>query len=472
MSLRLKLTFLYSGFLALTLLFFGALVYFIMQHNLTAETDRSIAEIARDVVRSTRIVENYSLPLRQVVLPNMNVFASPDIYIQVLERNGSVAVQSGNLAGQNMPLSEETLRQAGRGRDFYETVLAGSQSIRIYNRPLVYNNQLIGLLQVGRTMGQVQATLGRLRFLLILGSGITLFLSSTLGWIMAGQALKPINRMTEAASAIQEAQDLTRRIHYSGPGDEVGRLAETLNRMLERLHRAYQVLEDAGAAQRRFVSDASHELRTPLTTIRGNVELLRKMGDQDPLTRAEALDDIAGEAARMSRLVADLLALARADSGFELEMRTIDMGSLLSDVTRQSSLLAGEMDFKAVNTGVLEGVSVQGNADSLKQLFLILLDNAFIYTAAGGTVYLEGRLRGNRVEVDVGDTGVGIAESDLPLIFDRFYRADKSRQYDGTGLGLAIARWIVEQHGGTIGVESREGEGSTFTVSLPQSPIT
>ncbi|HPU35660.1 MAG TPA: HAMP domain-containing sensor histidine kinase [Bacillota bacterium] len=469
MSLRLKLTFLYSGFLALTLLFFGALVYIILHHNLTAETDRAIAEIARDVVRSTRIVENHSLPLRHVVLPNMDVFSSSNTYIQVLERNGSVAVQSRNLGGQIMPLSEDTLRQAARGKDFYETVMAGDQSIRIYNLPLVYNNQLVGVLQVGRTMGMMEATLGRLRVLLFIGSGITLFLTSTLGWIMAGQALRPIGRMTEAASAIQEAQDLTRRIHYSGPRDEVGRLAETLNLMLERLHRAYQVLEEAGAAQRRFLSDASHELRTPLTIIRGNVELLRKMGDRDPQTRAEALDDIAGEAERMSRLVADLLALARADSGFKLEMGPVDMGSLFADVVRQSSLMAGEVDFVAEGAGMLEGVTVQGNADSLKQLFLILLDNAFNYTGAGGTVYLEGRLQGDRVEVVVRDTGVGIAESDLPRIFDRFHRSDRTRQRDGTGLGLAIARWIVEQHGGTIEVQSREGEGSTFTVSLPKS---
>ena len=176
MSLRLKLTFLYSGFLALTLLFFGALVYFIMQHNLTAETDRAIAEIARDVVRSTRIVENNIFPLRQVVLPNMDVFASPNTYIQVLERNGNVAVQSGNLAGQSMPLSEDTLRQAARGKEFYETVMAGSQSIRIYNRPLVYNNQLVGVLQVGRTMGPVEATLGRLRMLLFSAAGLPLSL--------------------------------------------------------------------------------------------------------------------------------------------------------------------------------------------------------------------------------------------------------------------------------------------------------
>ena len=467
MSLRLKLTFLYSGVLALTLLVFGALVYFFMQHNMTAETDRAVAEIAEEVVRSTKIVGNYSVPLRQVVLPNMDVFASPNTYIQVLEQNGNVAVQSGNLAGQIMPLSEETLRQAARGREFYETVMSGDQGIRIYNRPLVLNNQVIGVLQVGRTLGPTEAALGRLRFLLFLGSGITLFFTGTLGWIMAGQALKPIGRMTEAASAIQEAQDLTRRIQYSGPGDEVGRLAETLNRMLERLHRAYQVLEEAGAGMRRFVSDASHELRTPLTTIRGNVELLRKMGDTDPQTRAEALGDIAGEAERMSRLVSDLLALARADSGFRLEMGPVNLGTLLAEIIRQSSILAGEVAFTEVGAGALEGVSVRGNADSLKQLFLILLDNAFLYTGDGGSVQVEGRLQGDRVEVVVRDTGTGIAENDLPRIFDRFSRADKARQSGGTGLGLAIARWIVEQHGGTIGVQSRVGEGSAFTIRLP-----
>ncbi len=323
------------------------------------------------------------------------------------------------------------------------------------------------MLQVGRTLGPTEAALGRLRFLLFLGSGITLFFTGTLGWIMAGQALKPIGRMTEAASAIQEAQDLTRRIQYSGPGDEVGRLAETLNRMLERLHRAYQVLEEAGAGMRRFVSDASHELRTPLTTIRGNVELLRKMGDTDPQTRAEALGDIAGEAERMSRLVSDLLALARADSGFRLEMGPVNLGTLLAEIIRQSSILAGEVAFTEVGAGALEGVSVRGNADSLKQLFLILLDNAFLYTGDGGSVQVEGRLQGDRVEVVVRDTGTGIAENDLPRIFDRFYRADKARQSGGTGLGLAIARWIVEQHGGTIGVQSRVGEGSAFTIRLP-----
>ena len=252
----------------------------------------------------------------------------------------------------------------------------------------------------------------------------------------------------------------------------MGRLAETLNRMLERLHRAYQVLEEAGAAQRRFVSDASHELRTPLTTIRGNVELLRKMGDQDPQTRAEALDDIAGEAERMSRLVADLLALARADSGFKLEMSPVDMGKLLADVMRQSAILAGEVDLVAAGAGMLEGVSVQGNAGSLKQLFLILLDNAFIYTGAGERCTWKG---------GCGRTGWRLLSAipglvSLKVIFPASSTVFTGRTSPGSatavGLGLAIARWIVEQHGGAISVQSREGEGSTFTVSLPRIAIT
>lgn len=467
MSLRLRLTFLYSGVLALTMLVFGGLVYFFMDHNLTAEADRAIAEIAEDVVRSTKIVGKFPLPLRQVVLPDVDVFATPNTYIQVVDRTGMVAAQSDNLGGQIMPLSEETLRQVARGSGFYETVVSGDQGLRVYNRPLLLDGQVIGMLQVGRILGPTEAALKRLRFLLFLGGGVTLFLTGTLGWLLAGAALRPMNRITETASAIQQARDLSRRINYRGPGDEVGRLAGTLNHMLERLHGVYRSLEEAEAAQRRFVSDASHELRTPLTTIRGNVELLKKMGDADPETRDDALDDIAGEVERMSRLVSDLLALARADSGFRLEMRPVEMDSLLSETFRQAAVLAGETEFLVEGADSLKGVSLRANADYLKQLFLILLDNAFLYTGAGGTVRVEGGRQGDWIEVIVRDTGVGIAESDLPRIFDRFYRADKSRQSGGTGLGLAIARWIVEQHGGIISVNSKVGEGSAFTVRLP-----
>ncbi|MCL6634230.1 MAG: HAMP domain-containing histidine kinase [Peptococcaceae bacterium] len=471
MTLRLRLTFLYSGVLALTMLAFGAMVYFFMLHNLTAEADRAAAVIAEDVVRSTRIVGGFPLPLRQVVLPDVDVFATPNTYIQVVDRNGVVAALSDNLGGQVMPLSEETLQQVARGRSFYENVLSGNQILRIYNRPLFLEGQVIGVLQVGRNLGPAEAALKRLRILLAAGGGVTLLLAGTLGWLLAGAALRPIDRITETASAIQQAPDLGRRISYSGPRDEVGRLAETLNHMLERLQGAYRSLEEAWAAQRRFVSDASHELRTPLTIVRGNVELLKKMGDADPETRAEALDDIAGEVERMSRLVANLLALARADSGYRPEMAAVDAGSLLAEVFRRAAVLVAEgVDFTVEGVDSLEGTFIKANADYLSQLFLILLDNAFRYTGPGGVVRVKGARRGNWLEVSVSDTGTGIAEQDLPRIFDRFFRADRSRRDGGTGLGLAIARWIVEQHGGTISAASKEGEGSVFTVRLPVEP--
>jgi two-component system OmpR family sensor kinase len=464
MSLRLKLTFLYCGVLALILLVFGSLVYFFLERNLAAETDQAVVEIAEDLLRSTRIVGPQ--PLRHVVLPNVDVFATPNTYIQVVDRYGIVATQSINLGGQSMPLSEETLRKVAGGSSFYETVMSGSQAIRIYNQPLILDNQVVGVLQVGRSLGPTYDALTRLRFLLLFGSGITLLCTATLGWFLAGQTLKPIDRITEAAAAIQQARDLTSRIAYIGPRDEVGRLAETFNHMLERLHRAYRELEEAEAVQRRFVADASHELRTPLTTIRGNVELLRKMGDSDPEIRAEALGDIASEAERMSRLVADLLALARADAGFAPAMGPLDLGALLEEIARQASLLAGEVEF-VVDGAALEGVMVNGNTDYLKQLFLILLDNAFRYTGPGGAVRVDGRQQDGWAVVSVSDNGSGIAEEDLPKIFDRFYRVDKSRPASGTGLGLAIAKWIVDQHGGTISVASKPGQGATFTIRLP-----
>jgi signal transduction histidine kinase len=191
------------------------------------------------------------------------------------------------------------------------------------------------------------------------------------------------------------------------------------------------------------------------------------MGDTDPEIRAEALDDIAGETERMSRLVRDLLALARADAGFIPAMGPVDLGALLEVISRQASILSGDAEFIVGGAAALEGVLVNGNTDYLKQLFLILLDNAFLYTGPGGVVRLEARQWDGMAEVAVCDSGSGIAEADLPKIFDRFYRADKSRQSSGTGLGLAIARWIVDRHGGAINVKSKLGEGSIFTVRLP-----
>jgi len=279
------------------------------------------------------------------------------------------------------------------------------------------------------------------------------------GWAIAGGALRPIARMTSTASTIAHSRDLSHRIATPRHHGELGRLATTFNDMLTSLETAYQ-------AQQRFVADASHELRAPLTAIQGNLELIRRHPEMSPTDRDEALAEAEREAVRLTRLVADLLALARADAGVALRHQTVDLDAVALDAFRSAGQLAHDQEL-ALDT--LEPVQVIGDADRLKQLLLILLDNALKYTPSGGHVTIGLRQCVGGSEITVQDTGVGIAAEDLPRVFERFYRADPARSRDagGTGLGLPIARWIVEQHRGSIHIASVPGKGTTVTVSLP-----
>ncbi|GAF26877.1 sensor histidine kinase [Neomoorella thermoacetica] len=465
MTLRLRLTLLVTITLGLTFIVLGGLVYFLMGHYLTNEIDRSLVARAQEVVRSFRVEGN--LRLQRITLPNVNVFSAPDTFIQIVDINGFVVTRSDNLGQQSLPLGPQTLIQAGEGIAFFETEIVGNHPLRLYNVPLLLQNQPVGLLQVARLLSPVQQTLGNLRRVLLFLGLLLIFLAATLGYILARTALRPIDRLTQVAEQIGEGKDLDQRVPYQGPMDEVGRLAATFNAMLARLQRAYTRLEEAYSAQRRFVADASHELRTPLTTIRGNVDLLRKVQGQGEAWQDEALADIASEAERMSRLVNDLLTLARADAGQEIKREPLEILPLLQEVARQAPLL-GTATFTAIGLENLAGVHIMGNRDYLKQLFFILLDNAFKYTSSEGKIDLIVNVEPQqRLIIKVRDTGPGIPPRDLEHIFERFYRADATRSSEGTGLGLAIARWIVEQHQGHIGVESTVGKGTTFTVTIP-----
>lgn len=265
--------------------------------------------------------------------------------------------------------------------------------------------------------------------------------------------------MTQTAQTITLSQDLTRRIEMPTHQDELGRLAKTFNEMLESIEAAY-------CAQQRFVSDASHELRAPLTAIQGNLELLRRHSSMPEAEREEALAEVTREANRLSRLVADLLALARADAGVSLKHQLLDLDAVILDAFREARQLSQGQTFALEP---FEPVQVIGDEDRLKQLALILLDNALKYTPPTGRVILGLRHSDTDVEILVRDTGMGIAAEDLLHVFERFYRADPGRGRDpgGTGLGLPIARWIAEQHGGKITLESQPGQGTIATVRLP-----
>lgn len=487
MSVKLRLTLLFTGVLGITLVIFGFIVYFTMYRNLSTEVDHSISTMAASVVKSIKISRT-PFELKQVILPDVDVFSSPGTYLQVLDAGGRLFARSGNLGMQFLPMSEDTLRVAAAGRGFYENVRYGRQMIRIYNYPLVLDGQLIGILQVGRSLAQVEAVLSRLRLMIFIGGLVTVLSAGFLGWSLARAAFKPMERIVQAAASIQRGTDLKKRIEYRGPKDELYTLAETLNGMLERLENLYRRMEEINEAQRRFVADASHELRTPLTTIRGNAELLIRMGDSDPATRAEALADIAGEAERLSSLVSNLLYLARADAGQGVETSPTPLPDLMNRVVQGLKFLTDRKISTEGLDGLTEDLKIDVNPDLLVQAVTILVDNAVKYTPAEGEICLGVRLGGagegggdpcscgelppvpvkpGCVAIYVRDTGPGIPEEERQEIFERFYRGKSARGKSGSGLGLSIARWIVQKHGGRIELSSAVGAGSMFALVLP-----
>jgi signal transduction histidine kinase len=243
--------------------------------------------------------------------------------------------------------------------------------------------------------------------------------------------------------------------------DEVGQLTATVNDMLGRLEGSFDT-------QQRLVADVSHELRTPLTTIQGNLDLLRRGAAEDPAMRTESLAAIGNETARMRRLVNDLLLLAQADAGLRLQLQPVELDTLLLDVYRQGQMISQGTGVR-VRLGAEDQAVVLGDADRLRQLLLNLVDNGIKYTPAGGDVTLTLKREAGWILVSVADTGCGIPQEDLPHIFERFYRADRSRtRPGGAGLGLSIAKWVAEAHGGEIEVESEQGQGTVFTLYLPE----
>lgn len=487
MSVRLKLTLLYTGTLGLALAVFGMIIYFTMGRTLSVEVDRNMTTMANSVVRSVKITRSF-FDLHHVILPDVDVFSSPGTYLQVVDSGGRLMAKSDNLGQNFMPLGEDTLEMASAGNEFFENVSIGRQLFRIYNYPLILDGKLIGILQVGRSLSQVELILSQLRLMILFGGLVTIFAAGLLGWSLAKAAFKPIEKIIEAATSIQQGSDLKKRIDYRGPKDEIYVLSETLNGMLERVELLYKRLEEINEAQRRFVADASHELRTPLTTIRGNAELLIKMGESDPATRFEALTDIAGEAQRLTSMVSNLLCLARADAGQGIETAPVPLFDLMERVLHGVKFLT---DRKILTEGIdvlSKEIMVNVNTDLIVQSVNILLDNSIKHTPDNGEICigvnlgddtsgqassspLAGtatvRVQSGYVAIYVRDTGPGVPDEDREEIFKRFYRGKDARGKSGSGLGLSIAQWIMEEHGGRVELTSTTGEGSVFSLIIP-----
>lgn len=457
MSIRIRLTLLYVSLLGIVLVAFSAAFYSILQFSLTTEIDRALEDRAQQVALGIQAQNNPLDILRsgRISLPELDVFSSRSIYVQIRNVQGDVVKGSPNLMDSTLPIDQEIVDEVGQGRANLKMIEVGSARLRLYSAPLIWGDNIIGMVQVGNPLNGVEETLQRVFLFLVGGTVIALILATFFGILLAHLSLKPIDDITMTANQIVSAQDLQQRLRVSGTGDEIDRLSATINHMLARL-------EDFFKAQLRFSAEVSHELRTPLTIIRGNVEALR-IGIESEQERAEIVATIESALDRMSRLVSDLLMLSRADIGLTLHKEPLELDGVILDVFQEAHTLANGVK---LHLGHADQVQVCGDADRLKQLFINLMENAIKHTPGGGNVTLSVYREGEQVRVSVADTGEGMSPEHLPHIFDRFYRV-KGQKRKGSGLGLAIVKWITEAHGGTISVESEPGIGSTFIVRLP-----
>lgn len=369
--------------------------------------------------------------------------------------NGASPPAFDRLAGLAPPL-------AGRGPDngaFGLAMGADGGRWRVYVTPVDGAGRVEAITPLDWLDRSVEALRRLIGLLAVAGAAVAV----GGGWLMAARALRPVAALTETAGQIAGSQSFERRVPVGAGRDELGRLAATFNQMLDSLERAYRT-------QQRFVADASHELRAPLTAIQGNLELLERQPDVPIPERQEAVGEASREARRLAHLVADLLALARADAGVPLRRQRVELDRVLLEAVAEARHLARG---QRLGIEALEPVHVVGDPDRLQQLLLILLDNAIKYTPPERNVQVALRRAPAEAVLVVKDTGVGIPSEDLPRVFERFHRADPARARDpgGTGLGLPIARSIAEQHGGRIELASTIGLGTTATVRLPLEPV-
>ncbi len=434
------------------LIIFGAAVYILISLILLNQVDDALAETVQDILNVTRV--NSIGQVNAINLPPLDLTANT--YVQVWGRDGKLKSSSPGISSITQPLDPVGLKTKD---PIYRENTVNGVRLRVLTVPLEVGEHKLAILQVATSLTVVDSARGNLIRILAFAALVAVFLTAVGSWFVLGGALAPLPIVTETVQVINRADDLSRRVPYTGPpDDEVGSLIEAINQTLERL-------ESLFTSQQRFLADVSHELRTPLTVIKGNVDLMRRMKQLDE----ESLSNIDQEAGRLTRLVGGLLLLAQAESGkLTLNMGRVELDTLLLEVFHEMRVLAGNK--VRLKMADIDQLQVNGDRDRLKQVLLNLVGNAIQYTPQGGEVFLSLAKVGEQARVIVRDTGPGIPAEDLPFIFERFYRAEKSRtrsKTSGFGLGLSIAQWIVENHGGTIKVESKEGKGTTFAIWLP-----
>jgi len=460
-SLRVKLTVYYLAILAVVLLLFGVAIYLFLTRSLLAIIDNSLdaqaSAIERRMISGTGEVSMDEPPFASEQLP-LSLHLS-----QLISERGQVTDEMVVKPSYHLEVDLQALNRLPWGRTQVETYyLATGEPLRVATRRARDADGDTYFLRIGESLEPLRRARQRLLLVLSIAIPAALLLGSYGGLLLANQALRPVDRITRAAEQIG-AGDLSERVPVSSRMDEIGRLAATFNHMIGRLEAAFE-------RQRQFTSDASHELRTPLAVIRGDIEIaLRRERTVEEYQRV--LTSSLEEIIRLSRLVEDLLTLARADAGrTQLRCEPISLDRLCQQMVDYISPLAQQREQTLTYSAPDKDVFISGDLQRLKQLLLNLLDNAIKYTDFYGTITLALRTEPKEAVIEISDSGRGIPKVDLPHIFERFYRRSRptgDKSATGFGLGLSIVKWIVDSHGGRVEATSEPGRGTTFTVRFP-----
>lgn len=460
MDIRTRLTVWFMLIVLVLLAAFSMTIFQLTKNNLLSLIDQDVRHQA-DILQAA-IHPCPGPGTAKLCVPTLDVFYSPDTFLQVQDQNGTILARSGNLGKWRLPFLPAAI-----AANQVEEVPVKQVSLFVYGQQIVRNHRLFGCIIIAHSPQSVYVALNQLRNILYPGFGIALILAALTIWLLVWRAIRPLENLVGAAAEITITKDHSRRLSVHKHADEIGRLEQTMNEMLQALEDAYQEVQKVSELQRHFLIDVSHELRTPLTVMLSSLDLMKKVGVTDPEFWDNSLERMRIETERMARMVTQLLILARSDAHVAAAYEPILVGDMLADLCSQRHEADNKPALECQGLDLLDGVLVWGNSDYIKQLFLILLDNSYKYTPAPGRIIVRGKVSEKTVSVSVADTGIGIPPDDLPRIFERFHRAENARYQPGAGLGLAIAQRITEQHGGTIEVESELGQGSCFTITFP-----
>jgi heavy metal sensor kinase len=474
-GVRLQLMFWYTAVFAVLIFFSDAILYTQLQTSLVANLDTSLHLQAQQIGNGVTTNTDGTITIQDVTgnLPELGTntidqsgnhadvnFGS---LVRILDAKGHLLRETA--ASTALLIPSVSITQPMKGASWQGNVTTrNGQQVRLYSMILTENGTPFAIIQVGESLAQLNAALHSVAFELVIIAPFILLLGAFGSYWLAARAFIPIDRLIRTTQHIQ-AGELHQRVPVPRTHDEVHRLAITLNEMINRLEAAFR-------RQRRFVADASHELRTPVAVIRSmtDLALLEELTSQE---YKELLENINIETERLGRLISNLLVLVRADEGkMLLELESLRLDQLVKAVVTNAEVLAIEHNI-TLHVEASEPIIISGDEVRLIQVIMNLMDNAIIYTEAGGNVMVSIEKNSDTACLTLRDTGIGIAPEHLPHIFERFYRVDPARvRADGnsSGLGLAIVEGIIHAHNGSIRVESQPGQGTTFFVTLPLAP--